>query len=66
LQFGEGKKKGVKGTKGFSLEKLGPTHHNMREKITLNSPYLENRFQQLAKLDRKNSNFFSEPPTKFG
>jgi hypothetical protein len=55
LQSGEEKKKeGVKGMKGFSLEKLGPSHHIMREKINLNSPYLENRFQQLAKLDRKN------------
>jgi hypothetical protein len=34
LQFGEEKKKkeGVKGTKGFSLENLGPSHHIMREK----------------------------------
>jgi hypothetical protein len=41
---------------GFLFGKFGPKsppHHEGKKK-TLNSPYLENRFQQLAKLDRKN------------
>jgi hypothetical protein len=36
--------------RGFFLEKMGPIGLIMRGKKNLNSPYLENRFPQIAKL----------------
>jgi hypothetical protein len=48
----EKKKEDAKGTKGgFFLEKMGSSGLIMRGKKNLNSPYLENRFPQIAKLE---------------
>jgi hypothetical protein len=44
------KKEGVKGTKAFYWKKIGPSCHIMREKENLKLPYLNNRFQQVARL----------------
>lgn len=65
LQSGEGKKKEKKKRKLWKVrrvslwKKIGPKspHHEGGEKKNLNSPYLENRFQRLAKFDRKKLNF---------
>jgi hypothetical protein len=46
---------------GFFLEKMGPSGLMMREKINPNSPYLENRFPQIAKLYRRNPKFIYFP-----
>jgi hypothetical protein len=61
LQSGEEKKikKRCERYRGFLFGKIGPKsppHHEggKRKRKNLNSPYLENTFQQLAKLDRKN------------
>jgi hypothetical protein len=49
----KGKKEVRKVQRFFSFEKMGSSSHITREKKNLNLPYLENSFQQVAKLEEE-------------